>query len=87
MYMKTLFGTLMALCFVSCLIPQIIKIHKTKSVGDLSKAMVVLGALGTIFNLIYNQLNGMYIWSLIKDVLSLFFSCWLLALCLKYRKS
>jgi uncharacterized protein with PQ loop repeat len=84
--MKTLTGTLMAFCFVFCLIPQIYKIYKTKSVGDLSKAMIILGALGTIFNLIYNQLNGMYTWSLIKDVLSLFFSFWLLFLCMKYRK-
>lgn len=85
--MKTLFGTLMALCFITCLIPQIIKIYKTKSVGDLSKAMIALGTLGTVFSLVYNQLNGMYPWSLIKDILSLFFSCWLLFLCFKYKQS
>ena len=55
-------GMIMTLSFMSCYIPQIIKIIKTESSSDLSPTMIVLGLVGYITGMIYMYSNVFGIW-------------------------
>ena len=46
-------GAVMTLAFMSCYLPQIIKIIKTESSTDVSPLMIILGLVGYIFGMIY----------------------------------
>ena len=66
MVIKTLIrdisGMIMALSFMSCYLPQIIRIIKTKSSSDISPTMIVLGLIGYITGLIYMYTNVFGLW-------------------------
>lgn len=55
-------GAAMALSFMLCYAPQIIKIIKTESSSDLSPLMIFLGLSGYIFGMIYMFLNVFGTW-------------------------
>jgi len=55
-------GILMTLSFMSCFLPQIIKIIKTKSSSDLSPLMIILSMSGYIFGLLYMYHNVFGLW-------------------------
>jgi uncharacterized protein with PQ loop repeat len=55
-------GFIMMVAFMSCYIPQIIKIIKTESSSDLSPSMIILGLIGYIFGMIYMFSNVYGLW-------------------------
>jgi len=55
-------GAVMTLAFMSCYLPQIIKIIKTESSTDVSPLMIILGLVGYIFGMIYMLTNVFGIW-------------------------
>ena len=55
-------GFIMMIAFMSCYIPQIIKIIRTESSSDLSSSMIILGLVGYIFGMIYMFSNIFGIW-------------------------
>jgi len=55
-------GAVMTLAFMSCYLPQIIKIIKTESSTDVSPLMIILGLVGYIFGMIYMFTNVFGIW-------------------------
>ena len=55
-------GMIMTLSFMSCYIPQILKIVKTRSSSDLSPSMIVLGLFGYISGMIYMYTNVFGLW-------------------------
>jgi uncharacterized protein with PQ loop repeat len=55
-------GAIMTLAFMSCYLPQIIKIIKTESSTDVSPLMIILGLVGYIFGMIYMLTNVFGIW-------------------------
>jgi uncharacterized protein with PQ loop repeat len=59
---KEVSGLLMAVSFMSCYLPQILKIWKTKSSSDISPLMIYFGLLGYIFGLIYMFTNVWGLW-------------------------
>ncbi len=50
---KNIIGYIAAFLSIFCLLPQVIKTWKTKSTGDISLAMYILGSLGAIFWVTY----------------------------------
>lgn len=61
-FIKETAGLFMMMSFMLCLVPQIIKIVKTKSANDLSPYMIVLSMSGYLFGLIYMFLTGFGLW-------------------------
>jgi len=59
---KHISGAIMALAFMSCYIPQITRIIKTKSSKDLSPVMIILGLIGYISGIIYMFSNVFGLW-------------------------
>ena len=55
-------GFIMVAGFMLCYLPQIIKIIKTESSGDLSPAMIILGLVGYIAGMTYMFTNVFGIW-------------------------
>jgi len=55
-------GMIMTLSFMSCYIPQILKIVKTRSSSDLSPSMIILGLFGYISGMIYMYTNVFGLW-------------------------
>jgi uncharacterized protein with PQ loop repeat len=55
-------GFIMTAAFMSCYIPQILKIVRTKSSTDVSPGMIYLGLIGYIFGMIYMLTNVFGIW-------------------------
>ena len=55
-------GALMALSFMTSLVPQILKIIKTKSSDDLSPLMIALCFSGYFFGMIYMYFNVFGFW-------------------------
>jgi len=55
-------GMIMTLSFMSCYIPQILKIIKTESSSDISPTMIILGLIGYITGMIYMYTNVFGIW-------------------------
>ena len=55
-------GAIMTFAFMSCYLPQIVKIVRTKSSTDVSLWMIVLGLVGYIFGMIYMFTNIFGIW-------------------------
>jgi uncharacterized protein with PQ loop repeat len=55
-------GAIMAIGFMSCYIPQIARIIKTRSSADISPLMIIFGLIGYIFGMIYMFLNVFGLW-------------------------
>lgn len=55
-------GAVMAIAFMSCYVPQISKIIKTRSSADISPLMIIFGLIGYIFGMIYMFLNVFGLW-------------------------
>ena len=55
-------GILMAASFMSCYVPQIIKIIRTESSKDISVSMILLGLSGYVFGMIYMFSNVFGLW-------------------------
>jgi uncharacterized protein with PQ loop repeat len=78
-------GFIMTISFMSCYIPQIIKIIKTESSTDLSPAMIFLGLSGYIFGMIYMLTNVFGIWWFLNYVTGIISSIVLLYYWFKHR--
>lgn len=59
---RDLAGILMAASFMSCYVPQIIKIVRTESSKDISVSMILLGLSGYVFGMIYMFSNVFGLW-------------------------
>ena len=55
-------GFIMMLAFMSCYVPQILKIIRTQSSTDISVGMIILGLIGYIFGMIYMLTNVFGLW-------------------------
>jgi uncharacterized protein with PQ loop repeat len=60
--LRDVFGAIMALAFMSCYLPQIIRIIRTQSSSDVSPMMIILGLVGYIAGMIYMYLNVFGLW-------------------------
>jgi len=83
--MNELSGILMAICFVVCYIPQIIKILKTKSVASISVGMYSIAALGNLFGIFYSLNNEEMLWLLVDSIICLILISIILFLQQKYK--
>lgn len=63
---------LMTLSFMFCLIPQIVKIIKTKSSKDISPHMILLSMSGYFFGLIYMFMTTFGLWWFLNYVTGMF---------------
>ncbi len=84
MKLVTIIGILAAFLTTTSFIPQMIKVVKSKSTGDLSMIMVILLTLGIFMWLIYGILITSYP-VIIANALSLFFNSVILFYKFKYR--
>lgn len=84
--MTDVFGFIMTVCFITCYIPQAIKIVKTKSVKDISPMMYVIAALGNYFAILYGVGGEMKSWLVIESAVCLVLTCLVLGLWYKYEK-
>ena len=82
---KEVSGAIMTLSFMSCYIPQIIKIIKTQSSTDISLLMIILGLSGYIFGMIYMYTNVFGIWWFLNYATGIFSSAALLYYWYKHR--
>jgi len=80
-------GAIMTLSFMSCYIPQIIKIIKTKSSSDLSPSMIFLGLSGYVFGMIYMITNVFGLWWFLNYLTGIISSFVLLYYWFKHRKN
>jgi len=80
-------GAVMALAFMSCYVPQIIKIVHTKSSADVSPTMIILGLVGYIFGIIYMYLNVFGLWWFFNYTTGIISSSVLLYYWFKHRKN
>jgi len=90
MIVKTLIrdasGMIMALSFMSCYFPQILRIIKTKSSSDVSPTMIILGLVGYITGLIYMYTNVFGLWWFFNYTTGIVSSSVLLYYWFKHRK-
>ena len=84
--MNDVFGILMTVCFITCYIPQMIKIVKTKSVKDISPMMYVIATLGNLFAILYGVGGEIKPWLVIESFVCLILTCLVLGLWYKYEK-
>jgi len=70
--LRQFMGSLMAFCFITAYIPQIIKIIKTKQVRDISLGMFAITAIGYSSGLIYMFMTHFAIWLFLNYALGLF---------------
>ena len=76
----------MASCFVTCYIPQILKIFKTKSSKDLSLLFVIMPMLGYISGLLYLTLAQSFVlWLVLNYAIGLVMTIFLLVIYYKYK--
>jgi uncharacterized protein with PQ loop repeat len=78
-------GAIMAISFMLCYLPQIIKIIKTQSSSDISPAMIFLGLSGYIFGIIYMFTNVFGIWWFLNYMTGIVSSLFLLYYWYKHR--
>jgi uncharacterized protein with PQ loop repeat len=83
--MNELSGILMAICFVVCYVPQIVKILKTKSVASISVGMYCIAALGNLFGIFYSLNNEEMLWLLVDSIICLILISIILFLQQKYK--
>ena len=78
-------GAIMAIAFMLCYLPQILKIVRTQSSTDVSPAMIILGLVGYIFGMIYMFLNVFGLWWFLNYLTGLVSSSFLLYYWYKHR--
>ena len=78
-------GAIMAISFMLCYLPQILKIIRTQSSTDISPAMIFLGLSGYVFGMIYMFLNVFGIWWFLNYLTGLISSAFLLYYWYKHR--
>jgi len=84
--LKEFFGIAMAACFVTCYIPQILKIFKTKSSKDLSLLFVIMPMLGYISGLFYLTLSQSFVlWLVLNYTIGLVMTIFLLVIYYRYK--
>jgi uncharacterized protein with PQ loop repeat len=84
--LKDFFGMAMAACFVTCYIPQIYKIFKTKSSKDLSLLFVIMPMLGYISGLFYLLLSQSFVlWLVLNYAIGLVMTIFLLVIYYRYK--
>lgn len=83
---RELAGILMALCFMFCYVPQIIKIIKTKSSKDVSLSLIFMCMGGYAFGLVYMFLTTFALWIFLNYFLGLVMSSLLVYICYKYKQ-
>jgi len=85
-YLKEFCGILMAGCFVTCYIPQIFKIFKTKSSKDLSIFFILMPMIGYISGLFYLFLSNTFVlWLLLNYGIGLAMTIFLLFVYFKFK--
>jgi len=82
---KDLSGAIMAISFMLCYLPQILKIIKTQSSSDISPTMIFLGLSGYIFGMIYMFLNVFGTWWFLNYLTGIISSLFLLYYWYKHR--
>jgi MtN3 and saliva related transmembrane protein len=81
----TLVGTIAGFCTTVSFLPQVMKIHRTKSVHDLSLLMFIIFAIGVVSWLVYGFLTGsMPI--IVANFITLIFCGYILFMRTKYAK-
>jgi len=81
----TLVGTIAGFCTTVSFLPQVMKIHRTKSVHDLSLLMLIIFAIGVVSWLVYGFLTGsMPI--IVANFITLIFCGYILFMRTKYAK-
>jgi uncharacterized protein with PQ loop repeat len=82
---STLFGILMLVGFGACYIPQIYKLYKTKSAGDISLGQYYLTVVGYVGATLYMLSENIFgIWLLLNYLSGIIFCVWVIYLCKKY---
>jgi len=82
---RDLSGAIMAISFMLCYLPQILKIIKTQSSSDISPTMIFLGLSGYIFGMIYMFLNVFGTWWFLNYLTGIISSLFLLYYWYKHR--
>ena len=78
-------GAIMAISFMLCYLPQILKIIKTRSSADISPTMIFLGLSGYIFGMIYMFLNVFGTWWFLNYMTGIISSLFLLYYWYRHR--
>jgi len=78
-------GAIMAISFMLCYLPQILKIIKTESSADISPTMIILGLSGYIFGMVYMFLNVFGTWWFLNYLTGIISSLFLLYYWYKHR--
>jgi uncharacterized protein with PQ loop repeat len=78
-------GAIMAVSFMLCYLPQILKIIKTESSSDISPTMIFLGLSGYIFGMIYMFLNVFGTWWFLNYLTGIISSLFLLYYWYRHR--
>jgi len=81
----TLIGTVAGFCTTASFLPQMIKIHRTKSVHDLSLFMFIIFAFGVASWLVYGMLTGSFP-IIAANCITLLFCVYILFMKMKYGK-
>ena len=81
----TLVGMLAGFCTTISFLPQMIKVHRTKSAHDLSIAMFIIFAVGVASWLVYGVLTGS-IPIIAANFVTLLFCFYILFMKVKYGK-
>jgi len=81
--LTNILGVVYTIAFITCYWPQIIKIHRTKSVEDISLPLFQLSVIGYIAAIFYTLLRvGPDFWWLLNYGVSLFGASWV---CFQYE--
>jgi uncharacterized protein with PQ loop repeat len=78
-------GAIMAISFMLCYLPQILKIIKTRSSADISPTMIFLGLSGYIFGMVYMFLNVFGTWWFLNYTTGIISSSFLLYYWYRHR--
>lgn len=81
----TLIGAVAGFCTTVSFLPQMIKIHRTKSAHDLSLSMFIIFAFGVVSWLCYGVLTGSAP-IIAANCITLVFSAYILFMKIKYGK-
>ena len=81
----TLIGSIAGFCTTVSFLPQMIKIHRTKSARDLSISMFIIFAFGVVSWLAYGILTGS-VPIIAANCVTLLFCAYILSMKVKYGK-
>ena len=65
--MITLIGSLGALFFAICALPQVIQVWKTQDTSSLSKMFLILWSLGEVFSFVYVICQPVILWPIVAN--------------------